>query len=221
MQAAAVTGSASAVNGELPMGRPRDLDARDRILSAAVTLVSTPGADASINAIVDAAGVGKATVYRWWSSRTAVVLDALRWDLERSNVELSSTGDPLRDIVEQLRHVAMLYQPPRRALVEDIIAAAMRGDDDAAEGRDLVIDSPRAALETVIRRAVVAGRLADDLDVEATAQALLGALALEVLATPRDPAGASDPVETVRRVLDTVLPQVRDAAPVQEPTGQA
>ena len=59
-------------------GRTRDEDAQQRVLDAAFDLVgSRPPGEVGINDIADAANVAKQTIYRWWPSRTAVILDAL------------------------------------------------------------------------------------------------------------------------------------------------
>lgn len=59
-------------------GRPRDEDARRAILDAAYQLVRERGFAAVTTAQIAArAGTGKQTLYRWWSSKSALVLDAL------------------------------------------------------------------------------------------------------------------------------------------------
>jgi hypothetical protein len=56
-----------------PRGRPRSEKARLAILAAAGDLMLTGGlAAATMDAIAARAGVGKATIYKWWPSRGAV-----------------------------------------------------------------------------------------------------------------------------------------------------
>ncbi|MFE9426485.1 TetR/AcrR family transcriptional regulator [Kitasatospora sp. NPDC006697] len=59
-------------------GRRRNEAARQAILDAALRLAGAAGGEAvTIDAIAKAAGVGKQTVYRWWPSKGAVLLEAL------------------------------------------------------------------------------------------------------------------------------------------------
>ncbi len=61
-----------------PRGRPRDPEVRERILDAARRLGLAQGYDAvSMDAIAEAAGASKATVYRSWRGKSALLCDAL------------------------------------------------------------------------------------------------------------------------------------------------
>jgi AcrR family transcriptional regulator len=56
----------------------RNEHSRQAILAAAVALIGELGYEqVSIEAIARSAGVGKQTIYRWWPSKGAVVLEAL------------------------------------------------------------------------------------------------------------------------------------------------
>ena len=58
-------------------GRARSDASRVAILGAALKLLeTTPLQQISIESIAREAGVGKATIYRWWSSKAAVVIEA-------------------------------------------------------------------------------------------------------------------------------------------------
>jgi AcrR family transcriptional regulator len=59
------------------VGRPRSEETRTQILAATVRLLETRTIQSiSIEAIAKEAGVGKATIYRWWDSKALVVIDA-------------------------------------------------------------------------------------------------------------------------------------------------
>ena len=58
-------------------GRPRCQVAQDAILAATARLLrSTSVRELAIESIAREAGVGKATIYRWWPNKTAIVIDA-------------------------------------------------------------------------------------------------------------------------------------------------
>ncbi|KAF1021571.1 MAG: putative HTH-type transcriptional regulator [Paracidovorax wautersii] len=59
------------------VGRPRSEVTRSQILAATVRLLEQQSVQSiSIEGIAREAGVGKATIYRWWSSKAHVVIDA-------------------------------------------------------------------------------------------------------------------------------------------------
>lgn len=62
---------------EKKLGRPRSEKTKQAILSAAYDLLLENGFGAvTIEKIAERAGVSKATIYKWWSNKAAVVMDA-------------------------------------------------------------------------------------------------------------------------------------------------
>jgi len=56
-------------------GRRRNAAARDAILDVTIELLRTRGTTGlTIDAIAEAAGVGRQTIYRWWPSKGAVAV---------------------------------------------------------------------------------------------------------------------------------------------------
>ncbi|MFD0531450.1 TetR/AcrR family transcriptional regulator [Kitasatospora arboriphila] len=69
------------------------------ILDAALELAARDGyAKVTVEAIAAAAGVGKQTIYRWWPSKAAVVLEALN-DRTGPFSGVPDTGDVVADMV--------------------------------------------------------------------------------------------------------------------------
>ncbi|MFD1049377.1 TetR/AcrR family transcriptional regulator, partial [Kibdelosporangium lantanae] len=86
-------------------GRPRSEDAKRAVLSTALSLCERDGyANVTIKAIADEAGVGRQTVYRWWSDKAEIVMDALIDLRERELPTLyRPSGDALADVEAVLR----------------------------------------------------------------------------------------------------------------------
>ena len=58
-------------------GRPRSEKARRAVIKSTLELLEKNGFnDLSIEAVASRAGVGKATVYRWWSNKAELVIAA-------------------------------------------------------------------------------------------------------------------------------------------------
>ncbi|QPF86229.1 TetR/AcrR family transcriptional regulator [Bradyrhizobium genosp. L] len=84
-------------------GRPRSAATTAAILQAAYTLMATTGlAATTIDAIARHSGVSKMTVYKWWPSREALLIDAFLDQASRA-VPIAGTGTPIARI---RRHVA-------------------------------------------------------------------------------------------------------------------
>src|SRR5215469_3694081 len=87
-------------------GRPRDEAARLRILTAALDLMDeTAFAQVTAEAIAERAGASKATVYRWWPNKAAVVIEAFRESFA-PELPLRDTGSLREDLTEQVRNFA-------------------------------------------------------------------------------------------------------------------
>src|SRR4051794_35435011 len=80
------------------MGRPRSQSARAAVLAATADLIDEHGyGKLTMEAIAKRAGVSKQTVYRWWPSKAAVVLETLN---EVAAAIAPASGD-LRDFIRR------------------------------------------------------------------------------------------------------------------------
>ncbi len=76
---------------------------RMAILNAAFTLVGEIGYDKlTIEGIAKRAGAGKQTLYRWWSSKALVLLEALVENVQDELV-FEDTGNVREDLLAQMR----------------------------------------------------------------------------------------------------------------------
>jgi AcrR family transcriptional regulator len=90
------------------VGRPRSERSRAAILAAAGELMNEGGLGAAtVEAIADRAGVGKATIYKWWPSRAAVALEGMTlvaadsWNVPESATASAPTPAPTRGPAER------------------------------------------------------------------------------------------------------------------------
>jgi AcrR family transcriptional regulator len=76
-------------------GRPRSAETEHAILESAYRIMALQGlAAASIDAVARDCGVSKMTIYKWWPSREALLIDAFLRQAA-SMLPLPETGDPL------------------------------------------------------------------------------------------------------------------------------
>ncbi|GLW47627.1 putative transcriptional regulator, TetR family protein [Streptomyces sp. NBRC 14336] len=83
-------------------GRPRSEKARIAVLHAVDDLLVEVGyAAMTMKGIAERAGVGRQTVYRWWSHKAEVLYEASVVDA-REELSVPTTGDPRRDVAAYL-----------------------------------------------------------------------------------------------------------------------
>lgn len=86
-------------------GRPRSAETEQAILQSAYAIMAAQGLEAaSIDAIARDCGVSKMSIYKWWPSREALLIDAFLRQAA-SMLPLPEAGDPLT----RLRKHAVAY----------------------------------------------------------------------------------------------------------------
>lgn len=158
-------------------GRPRSEQARVAVLEAAGDLLLEGGLQATtVEAIAARAGVSKATIYKWWPNRGAVVLDGLLERVRRSLAipEGLGTADALEF---QLRELVALFRDTGVGPAMRAIASEVESDPDLARAvRERWLAPRRAVTAAVLARGVADGELSADLDVELVMDQLYGPL---------------------------------------------
>ena len=93
-------------------GRPRSVQSQQAILDATLTLLATEGFEAmSIEAIAARAGVGKKTIYRWWTSKEALVIDAIK-SLQQTKNPVIDIGSLREDLIVMFRNAFQTWSGP-------------------------------------------------------------------------------------------------------------
>ena len=183
-------------------GPVRSEAARLAILDAAVALFAERGYDhLTIEGIARRAGVGKQTIYRWWSSKGDVIAEAiLEGRLLGSERELPDTGDPRTDLAVWLTNLFTLRtSPDGEGLLRSLVAAAA---GSAETGRRLRAEILAAPLVESLSRAM-GGVTGPRLD--AAVDALLGAVILRALS--REDFDGDDMLVLVDAVVGGTLPR--------------
>jgi AcrR family transcriptional regulator len=160
-------------------GRPRSESRRRAILKAAYELLCDHGlAGTSMDAVAERAGVSKATIYRWWSSKELLALDALyeSWDTETPAPEMGETTleDELLALV--LPWVHMIADSSSTRILLGILTKAKDDPGFADAYRERFIRPRREGSRGVLRRAIERGEVAADVDIEVAADLIWGPL---------------------------------------------
>ncbi|MGX7681649.1 TetR/AcrR family transcriptional regulator [Jatrophihabitans sp. DSM 45814] len=166
-------------------GRPRSTDAHRSILEATRDLLIGGGYERlTIEAIAARAGVGKQTVYRWWPSKAAIVAEAvLAGVIVGETSVLEDTGSIAADLRTWVnRLVSALNDPQATALTRALAVASAERETDAERLYAQGVAPLRDALRNRLLGAERAGQLRRGTDLEAVADAMMGAFLYRVLA---------------------------------------
>ncbi|MGW0667625.1 TetR/AcrR family transcriptional regulator [Streptomyces sp. NPDC002746] len=195
-------------------GRPRSAAAERSILDAVVELLEAgePLAGLSIERIARTAGVGKATIYRRWTDKEELFVDVLR-DIEPPEPDVSGTaglGD-LRVLLESMRRRGLAQRSS--VLLHNVFAQMKSHPRLWAEYQCTVIAPRRAAMLAAVRRAVEAGELRDDTDVELMDDLFVGPMLVRTIHRPDAPLPEDLADRIIRLLVEGVAPQPPGGGP--------
>ncbi|MFJ4596805.1 MULTISPECIES: TetR/AcrR family transcriptional regulator [unclassified Kitasatospora] len=147
-------------------GRRRNEAAHQAILDAALHLLAeSDGTPVTIDAIARSAGVGKQTVYRWWPSKGAVLLDALT-DRAAQDVPGPDTGTLRTDL---RAFIATTFDGSQRDTTAPALRTLVREaarDPHLADLMQTFTATRRTTLRDLLARGRERGELADDTDLD-------------------------------------------------------
>ncbi|MGD9996695.1 MAG: TetR/AcrR family transcriptional regulator [Ilumatobacteraceae bacterium] len=180
-------------------GRPRDESCTSAILSATIDLVAEVGiAGLTVGAVSARAGVGKATIYRRWSSKEALMLDA--WMSFSPTMLVPDTGSLRSDLQALFVGIDRPLNDPTLQRVFPQMIAAAKINPEVREAYRTFVAERRRPVRTVLERAVERGELPPDTDLQLVGDMLIAPMIYRWLVTD----GPVDD-EFAARVIDTVL----------------
>lgn len=134
-------------------GRPRDPGRDEAILSATLELLGEVGYEqVTVRAIARRAGTGLGTLYRRWSTKEELVIDAVARLGELPDLPTPS-DDPVEDLVEILSSLVDVLQGPGRELIPNLIGQ-LPANPALAETLRTRLILPRLAVATKRLRTV-------------------------------------------------------------------
>jgi AcrR family transcriptional regulator len=180
--------------------RWRSRRAESAILEATVALLGEVGfAGLTIDGIAARAGVGKATIYRHWSSKAEVAVEAFKAFIPPlDDPDTGSFADDVRAVLLQI--VGALSHSPLAGILPSLVEAAER-DPELEQLFTEFGRTRRAVLRAVFDRAAGRGELRDGIDIDVAIDVLVGPIFTRRLIT-RSPLSRKH----ATAVLDLVLP---------------
>jgi AcrR family transcriptional regulator len=168
---------------EKKLGRPRSEKTKNAVLSAAYDLLLENGFGAvTIEKIADKAGVSKATIYKWWPNKAAVIMDAF-FDAAVVRLPVPDTGSVISDMIIQVNNLANFLLSPEGKVINEIIAEGQSDLKLAETYRAMYFKPRRLDSRHILERGILRGELNKDLDIELVIDLIFGPLFYRLLIT--------------------------------------
>lgn len=180
--------------------RPRvEGDRELEILEAALDVLVDAGYDRlTMDAVATRARASKATLYRRWTTKASLVIDAL---LARNGTPaVPDTGSLRGDLLEVFCGAGGMLDPRAVVTFSAVLTAMHRDEELAGEFRTRVIEPKLAVSRAVYERAIERGEVRPDLDPALFGPALAGILLHRAFLMGEEPTP-----ERVARVVDQII----------------
>lgn len=143
--------------------------------------------DLTIEGVAARAGVGKATIYRWWPSKGALVAEAISAHLDHA--PLPDTGDVRSDLKASIQVAIDNYSGTVAGVAIPALLADLTFDSSSYDSFVQSFLRPRReASAAVVQRAIDEGRLPADTDINLLLDIWAGTIFYRVLIS-REPLG--------------------------------
>jgi AcrR family transcriptional regulator len=167
--------------GKRSPGRPRSEQARVSIQRSTLKLLGENGfPDLTIEAVAAHAGVGKATVYRWWPNKAALIADAFASSTTRK-LRFPDTGSVRADMSQQMRQVIKIFRSRRGRILSAILAAGQSDGELIAAFRERFMRPRRQEAYATVRRGIARGELRKGVDLDLLLDSLYGPIYMRFL----------------------------------------
>lgn len=185
-------------------GRTRSTASRLAILDATLKLLDAQSLQQiSIEAIAREAGVGKATIYRWWPSKAAVVIEAFLIN-HVSRVTAPKGMKPRDALAHILRLLIKEYAGREGRIVAQIIAEGQSDPDVLREFRERFWYGRHAMALELVNEARRLGEFRDDIPAESQLDLLFAPIYFHLLSghSPLSQEFADAHCDSVMRLME-------------------
>lgn len=175
------------------IGARRNPETEAAILDAALSILAEQGPKKlTMEAVARRARAGKATLYRWWPNRGALLLSV--YERLKGDHDLPDTGAFETDLAEFFRRLFGFWRGPGGVFA--LIIAEAQSDRDVAAALDAYGAERLEALEALVERAAQRQELGDDAPVGEIAEAITAFIWYRLLTGRLD----GDPADMARQI---------------------
>ncbi|MBL4935551.1 TetR/AcrR family transcriptional regulator [Clostridium sp. YIM B02515] len=168
---------------EKKLGRPRSEETKNDILEASYDLLIENGfAAVTVEKIAERAKVSKATIYKWWPNKAAVVIDGFL-NATKAELPIPDTGSAIKDIFIQVDNFAKFLSNRKGNVITQIIAEGQHDIQLAEIYRKAYFTPRREISKQILERGISRGELRKDLNIGACIDLIWGPIFYRLLIT--------------------------------------
>lgn len=162
-------------------GRPRSEEAHHALLEATARLMEAmPIRNITIAGIAKEAGVGKPTIYRWWDSKCAIVMDAFL-DTAAPQIPFPKDKPAIESLTLQVKRVIKLLRGRSGRIIAEMVGEGQSDAHILEEFRDRFFSQLLAPARAVIERGKESGELDESLDTDLAPDLIYGPIYYRLL----------------------------------------
>ena len=190
--------------GRKSIGARRNPESADAIIEAAEAVLREEGYSGfSIEAVARRARAGKPTIYRWWPSKAALLIEVYQ---RQKRVETPDTGNIEEDLVGFLKNLFAHWRDTPSGNVFRSLVAEAQSDEAAAVALAGYSKGRSAHTGRMVERAKARGEVPADIDAEIVAD-LIASYAWRHLLTNR----LDEDDATIRAIVRYVVRGIANA----------
>lgn len=189
-------------------GRKRSSRAYAAIMQATIDLVLEGGYPRlTIEGVAARAKVGKSTVYRWWPTKSQLLIEAINTQLDSRPAQ--PTGDSRTDIRQLVQRIADILATPLGHVLP-ALGADLVNDPDALGQLTAMLGPRRAANASVLYSVAASGDLPYDLDTQVVLDMISGTIMYRIMMGGHVTAALVDQLTDLILAGETPRASVRD-----------
>ncbi|MEX5634632.1 TetR/AcrR family transcriptional regulator [Parafrankia sp. FMc2] len=147
-----------------PGGRPRDESRDHTIRQAALELLAEHGYDGvTMDRVATRAKAGKATIYRRWPSKIALVMDALTQFTEQT-MQVPDAGSLRNEMVTFLLSFVELAGSEQGRIMAEMVSEMPRNPELRSAVRERMWSQRRSSSESIVNRGIARGEISPEAD---------------------------------------------------------
>jgi AcrR family transcriptional regulator len=189
-------------------GRPRSAQAHKAIIDATLELLAEEGYQGlSIEEVAARAGVGKTTIYRRWSSKEELVMEAIRQ--VQIDVPVMDTGNFRNDLAALLKTVYQGFMahpyPFLGKLVLEFIGEYQTKPEIFQDALTQLIFPRFQRFFHMVEQAQAREEIRGDIDPELVLDLVAGSLYFRWIMRNLMPTSSTSPVDWIEQVIDAIM----------------
>jgi transcriptional regulator with XRE-family HTH domain len=169
------------VNGK--RGRPRNVEAQKSILSASYELLLENGFQfVTVDKIAERAQVSKATIYKWWPNKAAVVMDGFLYAASK-RLSVPDTGSAYNDILIHATNLTRFLTSKEGTIITQLLGEGQFDSGLADAYRDRYFRPRRLEARSLLEKGIDRGELKKNLNIDICIDLIYGPIFYRLLVT--------------------------------------